>query len=802
MGSKSCLWGFAALLCAQFCVVSPSLAQRKSSSIRIQNPALLVASDSYRGRKNIVCNYERKRVGIGFVRGKKFFFFSPKLKKRLKKKGITCPSNCMVPGEAILGKLERDQLTEVKLPAADSCGLSTTGEVTSQPRFGRAVIDGQTVLYIPQQPSERDEFTVLLKTALPHSAQQVQVVLDSEYTASDGSCTILGIPDEIDIDENEETALPLPAQDSCGNDLVYTRERDPEHGTLSLSPTTYTPDMHFLGADSLRVAAEAPNLERHTFSLLLHVVPSQLEFAGDEASLAPYRERLTPREVRHFLRKVALRGDRAGEFERIGLEEGREALVDALLAYQVPSSVEQVAESRADAMGVWSAACAYRYWYSDSSLNHWLYQMLYGNPLKEQAALHLHDHFAIDLEAVKNLFGCATNWGFRDHYDKLRDFALGSFSGFTKLLLTDTAMSYWLDNRLNRYGADQTDIGPYYTVSRNGNQNFARELMELFTINKFDPYTGERTFTEADIELATRSVSGYHSRFQTYESNIPGYNGWYHGQGVVTRFESALAAPGSVSIFHDIPGASTTRDFTPESFIDYLLFEHPAGSRNIAYTWFSRYVYVHPPEEITEELSSVLRDTRYDMKALLRVMLNSSSMFSQRTLGDEVDSPVEHLVNILKSLNLPASSLEALATLRFALSEMNHSLLQAPNVFAWGMAGDNTLGVQNHGEPWLQNQALLNRFRSVNQVITQQASEGFTPTTQMFSQWSSQTPDQVIQQFEERFNLHLQDDERSLVRNYLDRDNSPWDPSNRSLVDSRLAGLAFVFSTHLKVITK
>jgi len=619
-------------------------------------------------------------------------------------------------------------------------------------------------------------------------------------------------------EENTPASLNIPARDSCGVAVTLSAHADPIRGSIAISGSSviYSPDLHYRGNDQFTVKATfGRGPETKLLPVQVTVAQVATEFAGVATSLEPYRTRLTPNEVKHLLRKAAMGGNEA--LYQVGISGTRADLVGALLNYETPSAVEDAATEKAEAVRDIDG-CERPQWFTNSNLNYWLYHMRYGNPLKEEAALQLHDHFAINLDSVKYLWGCASSWGFREHREKLHHFALGSFAGFALSMPDDLAMSYWLDNRLNRYGADRTDSGDasgnYFDVQRTGNQNFGRELMELFTVGKYDPYTGARTYYEPDIELATKAVSGFHSRWNTYvhpdpalpalETGIQGLQGWFgryaphNNFGVTTNYDSALANQGPLSIFQSVPGAAVTREFIPSSFIEYLLYEHPAGSRNIAYSYFSRYAYVRPTEEMTNELATLLRATQYNMKEFLRRVLNSSAMFSTRARGNCINSPTEFMIQFLKAGNFSSESLSALATQRQGLADMNHYLLNAPNVFAWGMCGDSTLGVDNHGEAWLQNQMLLNRYRTVNNILAQQQADGFAVKDLLFPSWNNPTANQVLNRFEEAFNITLNDQERPIVMNYLNRADAPWNPSSTIIVRERLAGLAFIFGTHLK----
>src|SRR5262249_23947810 len=113
----------------------------------------------------------------------------------------------------------------------------------------------------------------------------------------------------------------------------------------------------------------------------------------------------------------------------------------------------------------------------------WLYRMLYGpQPLHEKLTLFWHNHFATSNAKVQNA-------GFMiGQYELLRRHALGNFRGLLQEMSRDPAMMVWLDTSLSKKGKP--------------NENYARELMELFSL-------GIGHYTEQDIREAARAFTGW-----------------------------------------------------------------------------------------------------------------------------------------------------------------------------------------------------------------------------------------------------------------------------------------------------
>ena len=113
----------------------------------------------------------------------------------------------------------------------------------------------------------------------------------------------------------------------------------------------------------------------------------------------------------------------------------------------------------------------------------WLYRMLYSpHPLKEKLTIFWHNHFATSNSKVNNA-------GFMlEQYSLLNRHALGNFRDLLQDISKDPAMLIWLDTNLSKKGMP--------------NENYARELMELFNL-------GIGNYTEADIREAAKAFTGW-----------------------------------------------------------------------------------------------------------------------------------------------------------------------------------------------------------------------------------------------------------------------------------------------------
>jgi uncharacterized protein (DUF1800 family) len=182
----------------------------------------------------------------------------------------------------------------------------------------------------------------------------------------------------------------------------------------------------------------------------------------------------TEREkVAHLLRRFGL-GASEAELEYYG-EAGLKGAIDRLLN---PDSVEEAEIPPAQAFGGKNQQL------KPQSIRAWWIQKLLATrrPLVEKMTLFWHDHFATSVQKVDNA-GLML-----DQNETLRAYALGNFRELLKEVSKDPAMMFWLDNQLN--------------VKGKPNENFAREVMELFTL-------GVGHYSEKDVQEAARAFTGW-----------------------------------------------------------------------------------------------------------------------------------------------------------------------------------------------------------------------------------------------------------------------------------------------------
>ncbi len=259
-----------------------------------------------------------------------------------------------------------------------------------------------------------------------------------------------------------------------------------------------------------------------------------------------------------------------------------------------------------------------------------------AHPLRERLSSFWHGHFATSNRKLLDPRAMALQQATLDRL------GLGRFDDLLLALCRDAAMLRWLDNDTN--------------VKARPNENFARELFELFAL-------GRGNYTEADIQAAARAFTGWHVRDGQFH-----FAGWLHDRGDKTLF-------------------GQTGPFAGEDVVR-ITVARPESAEFLARKWLA--VFVHPeplPAEVTA-LAACYRDHDRDIGATLRVLLRSHLFFSPRAFRSLVKSPADFVLGLVRSLGGRAAP----ADLGRAMGEMGESWLEPPSVEGWptGRAWLNT----------------------------------------------------------------------------------------------------------------
>ena len=302
----------------------------------------------------------------------------------------------------------------------------------------------------------------------------------------------------------------------------------------------------------------------------------------------------------------------------------------------------------------------YYWWFADGletqRVENWLANRMLKTrrPLQEKLVLFWHGHFASSNEKMRDyrvMMG---------QFAMLRDNANGNLRNLLVGIGKDPAMLVYLDNRAN--------------VKGHPNENFAREILELFSL-------GVGNYTETDIKEAARAFTGW---------------------GVDANVLRFMDHPDQ----HD-DGQTTflgqTGNFKGDDLVDIVL-KQPACSHFIArklYRFFGRDDY---SKEFEDKLAASLVENKYDIAPFLERIFLSKDFYSPATFGTQIKSPVQLVVSTYKKLGITdAPTYPKFANLTGGLGQ---EIFYPPNVKGW-----------DGGKSWINPATIFERGNTMRYIL-------------------------------------------------------------------------------------
>jgi uncharacterized protein (DUF1800 family) len=325
----------------------------------------------------------------------------------------------------------------------------------------------------------------------------------------------------------------------------------------------------------------------------------------------------------------------------------------------------------------------------------WVTQMANSkNPLLERMTLFWHGHFAC---VTKNNPHLSQNQN-----NTIRKYALGNFKDLVLAISKDPGMIRYLNNQQNKKGKP--------------NENFARELLELFTI-------GQGNYTEKDIKEAARAFTGWQSNFKMEFS----FNKRHHDFGSKDFF-------------------GETGNFNGEDIID-LVLKQKQTARFISTKIYQYFVNEKLDKTHIEELTNVFYDSNYNIETLMQTLFKSDWFYDSKNIGTKIKSPIDLLVGAMKTLKIKFENKKSIFFIEKILGQI---LFNPPNVAGW--AG---------GQAWIDNATLILRLNLVNYLF--QATDLEITEKPEFEAFRNQA---TIKKLEADFNI------KSIVNQLKNKDNS------------------------------
>jgi Protein of unknown function (DUF1800) len=211
-----------------------------------------------------------------------------------------------------------------------------------------------------------------------------------------------------------------------------------------------------------------------------------------------------------------------------------------------------------------------------------------------------------------------------------------------------------------------------YNVKGAANENFAREVMELFTM-------GVGNYSEKDVREGARAFTGWYFDNLTFKVDPA-----KHDDGVKTFL-------GRTGQFDGVDAVK-------------IIFEQPVTAEYLAGKIYRFLVRDELSSDLRKKLGAVLRNHDYEVKALLAVIFSSRDFYSAPSYGGHIKGPVEHMVAMMKQLDV--DECPGVPDFNQSTISMGQHLLNPPSVAGW--AG---------GKAWITPGLLIARGNVAREVL-------------------------------------------------------------------------------------
>ncbi len=375
----------------------------------------------------------------------------------------------------------------------------------------------------------------------------------------------------------------------------------------------------------------------------------------------------------HLLRRATF-GARPKDVDK-ALKKGFDATIEGLFKKAEPDTFGKFSDVYLDGIQAW-----------------WLRRMLKTKaPLTEKLTLLWHNHFATGFHKIENArFMHLQN-------QVLRKNALGNFQKLVLEVSKSAAMLIWLDGETN--------------IASDPNENFARELQELFTTGVLNK-SGAPNYTENDVVEAARAFTGW---------------GYTYPKG---KFE-----------YHDYD-----HDFDPKTFkgqtsnfagedIVALLAVDPATARRVAWRLWNEFAYpVALDDAVLDPLEQAYLANGTELRPVVELMFRSDAFYSSTAKYAHVKSPCEWLVGTMRLLGGKFSDKHDWMDydLAYAVDFLGQAIFDPPSVFGW-----------KENLAWTSSNGVFSRLQYSDEVATSRKQDQplflWQPTKVLppKSQWST-----------------------------------------------------------------
>ncbi len=375
-------------------------------------------------------------------------------------------------------------------------------------------------------------------------------------------------------------------------------------------------------------------------------------------------------EGAHLLRRAGFGGN-PDEIDDLSTR-GREGAVDFLINFT------QIDNSAMESLLAASFDFSTQDNISNPEIRRWFFTRMVNTKrqFEEKMTLFWHNHFATSSSKVQDFLMFNQNL-------LLRSNVLARFDDLLLKVSQDAAMLVWLDNITNVLGKP--------------NENFGRELQELFTMGIKDVVTGDQNYTEQDVKEVARAFTGWNYRRQPpfpFQLNASQHDN------------------GNKSLYPGTPWAKTG-NLSGEDVIT-IISARPATARYLTWKLFNFFVYPLTSSDedkaTIDRFAKVYLNNSHSIKELVRAIFTSDEFFSERAFFSLIKQPAELVVGAIRMLggtyNQGTTARRSNTLAQFS-SNMGQDLFAPPDVAGW----DANLA-------WVNTASMLERFNFANSYLT------------------------------------------------------------------------------------
>ena len=287
------------------------------------------------------------------------------------------------------------------------------------------------------------------------------------------------------------------------------------------------------------------------------------------------------------------------------------------------------------------------------------------NPFEEKMTLFWHGHFATGFRTIED------SWHMYAQNQLLRSHATGNFAELCTHIIHDPAMLKYLDSDQNRKGSP--------------NENFARELMELFVLGEGNDYT------ETDIKEGARALTGY-----SFKDNAFIFNASQHDDGMKHILGSTGRYDGE-DFLRIILSRKAASEFICQKLVRFFINDAPGAP-------------TEDTKRVIRGLGSTLRHANFKLRPMLQQLFKSRFFYEESNEASIVKSPIQLIAQAVRTLGVPSRDHTVLLG---SASLMGQHILEPPSVKGW-----------DGGRSWINTATLFVRQNVLVYLLTGRLPEG------------------------------------------------------------------------------